>query len=1167
MRLKKLELLGFKSFCDKTVISFQPGITGIVGPNGCGKSNFVDAVLWATGEQRTTILRSEQMEDVIFNGSDSRKPLGMANVSLTFTDIQGELSQRFSEYQEITITRRLFRSGESEYFINKIPCRLKDIRDLLIDSGTGTKGHSIIEQGKVDALLNASPQERRGLIEETAGIAKYKARKTEALRKLEATQQNLVRVRDIIQEVKRQMNSLDRQAKRAEQYRQLQDQFQALEMRLWVVEYKALQGQMESGRREIEAVTDQEAELLARSAMEEAQLQEAKLSLFAQEQELTLLNQKVHELEAALSRNETKVELFSHQIQEWSEQKSRLGQELTETIQGERVCTQEIESLREQRRQVQDERKKNETALIEKESRAQTVIEAAARSQEALIAQRAVLLQMLSEATDLKNTIKVLESRQSESARQQEKNAAEARQLAVQIETAQTHLEGQTQRLEEIQRRIEADRQKIAELRQRHQELQEAARQMNESLALKQGALEMIERPHHSPWRPAGSIGRLNDFVEPESRYAKAITAALGQRLQAWIMEDYQTISEALILVRQGEAGRFSFIPKTVLQSPARSAQSPEGPPPGQAGVLGPAIQFVRCHPAHEPLISALLHEVYVVETLEAAVAIKRAGSSMTFVTLEGEVVDPNGVVSLDQLSLMMHQLAGEIEGLQQKQLEKNKEVEAVHHQISETEMILRAQELEEVQLKAEQSNLFQEIHRLQQSLQDRGIEREGIEQESREIWVSLDRAKAALVERLAQQATEGQRLTQLEQEGLQHRDTTAPLMEELTQLRLEAAKFKEREAHLETLSGHHQALLTDHRRAHIEKEETLKQLLAKSDRLAQELGSIQAELVQGGRSLQELKAERERRSNAHAERAKEISRLEAILASTRQVLDEHRQRLHALEMSQTELRMNLEHLVQRLASSYHRQMEALVQELGEFTLDLQEAQDQLQQLRLKLSEIGPVNLMAIEEYRGLEERHQFLTAQEADLTQSIETLQKVITQINRTTKKLFMESYQKLRQTFAEMFTAFFQGGKADLILLDEANPLESGLDIIAQPPGKRLRNISLLSGGEKALTAIALLFASFLIHPSPFCVLDEIDAQLDEENNRRFLTVLKRLTDRSQFILITHNKRTMEAAGALYGVTMGEPGVSKLVSVHLEKHPPAKTDSRVKDQPVLQS
>ena len=263
---------------------------------------------------------------------------------------------------------------------------------------------------------------------------------------------------------------------------------------------------------------------------------------------------------------------------------------------------------------------------------------------------------------------------------------------------------------------------------------------------------------------------------------------------------------------------------------------------------------------------------------------------------------------------------------------------------------------------------------------------------------------------------------------------------------------------------------------------------------------------------------------------------------------------------------MSLDHLVERLSSSYHRQMEELIQELGDFALDRQEAQDRLQQLRSRLDQIGPVNLMAIEEYRGLEERHQFLTAQETDLTQSIETLQKVISQINRTTRTLFMESYAKLRQTFSEMFAAFFQGGKADLILLDEANPLESGLDIIAQPPGKRFRNLALLSGGEKALTAIALLFASFLIHPSPFCVLDEIDAQLDEENNRRFLTVLKRLTDRSQFIIITHNKRTMEAAGALYGATMGEPGVSKLVSVHLEKHPHAQTDPTVKDQPVLQ-
>lgn len=1170
MRLKKLELLGFKSFCDKTIITFQSGITAIVGPNGGGKSNLVDAVLWVTGEQRTKVLRSEQMEDVIFNGSDTRKPIGMATVSLTFTDIQGELSQNFSEYQELTITRRLFRSGESEYFINKTPCRLKDVRDLLIDSGTGTKGHSIIEQGKVDALLNASPQERRELIEETAGIAKYKARKTEALRKLEATQQNLFRVKDIIQEVKRQMNSLDRQAKRAEQYRQLQDELQALEMRLWVVEHKALQDRMGTTRREVEALTDQEAELLARLAMEEAQLQETKLALIAQEQELTLLKQKVQEQEAAISRNETKVELFIHQIQEWSEQESRLGQELAQTIQGEQVCTREIESLKEQQRQVEEERKKNERALTEKEAKAQTVIEKAARSQEALAAQRAALLHILSEVTDLKNTIKTLEGRQSESARRREKNEAEARQLETKIEAAQTHLKDQTQQLEEIKRQIEAGRQRVAELSQRHRDLQEAGKLLAESLALKQGKLSMIEGPHHSPWRPVGALGRLNEFVGLSERYEKAVTAALGKRLQAWIMEDHRMIAEALTSIKQGEAGHFDFIPKTTLNSPSDPAQVP-------AGVIGPAIQFVRCRPPYEALIAVLLDRVYIVETLEKAIAIWQAGvpvapstamgRNMTFVTLEGEVIDPCGMVSLDQLTLMIHHLGGEIADLQQKQQQENEEIEAIHQQILEAETDLRTQELELVQLKAAQMNLFQEIERLQQSLQDRKLEREMIEQESKEILSGLTQAKGSLAEKLAQQAEGGRRLTQLEQEGLQHHGTTAPLMEELTQLRLEAAKLKERVTHIETLLGHHQSLLTDHRRGHAEKEMTLKQLRAKRDHLAQELKSIQAELTQGSQLLQELKAQREQKTVDHADRVKEIGRLEAALASTRQTTDKLKEEIHAMEMSQTELRMSLEHLVQRMDSNYHQRMEDLIQKLGEFTLNPQEAQDQLQQLRSKLSEIGPVNLMAIEEYRGLEVRYQFLTAQEADLTQSIETLQKVITQINRTTKKLFMESYQKLRQTFSEMFVAFFQGGRADLILLDEANPLESGLDIIAQPPGKRFRNISLLSGGEKALTAIALLFSSFLIHPSPFCVLDEIDAQLDEENNRRFLTVLKRLTDRSQFIIITHNKRTMEATSALYGVTMGEPGVSKLVSVNLEKHPPTQTDSTVKDQPVLQS
>jgi chromosome segregation protein len=537
------------------------------------------------------------------------------------------------------------------------------------------------------------------------------------------------------------------------------------------------------------------------------------------------------------------------------------------------------------------------------------------------------------------------------------------------------------------------------------------------------------------------------------------------------------------------------------------------------------------------------------------------------FVTLEGEVVDPSGMVSLDQLTLMIHHLENEIADLQQKQRRENDEVEAVNHRILEAETDLRARELELVQLEASQANLLQEIERLQQSLRDVEAEKEMIGQEFQEIVTGLEQAKGALDEKLARQAEEGRRLDQLEKESVENGSTSSPLMEKLTQLRLEVTKLRERESHIETMLGHHQSLLADHQREHAEKEAALNQLHSKRDHLTQELSSIQADLAKGVQTLGELKMQREQKSASHAVRVKEISSLEAALSSTRQTSDRIKQEIHALEMSLTEIRLNMEHLVQQMNSSYHRQMEELVQEFGEFVIDAQEAHARLEQLRLKVSELGPVNIMAIEEYRGLEERHQFLTAQETDLSQSIETLQKVIAQINRTTKKLFMESYEKLRQTFSQMFTAFFQGGKADLVLLDEANPLESGLDIIAQPPGKRFRNISLLSGGERALTAIALLFSSFLIHPSPFCVLDEIDAPLDEENNRRFLTVLKQLTDRSQFIIITHSKRTMEAAGALYGVTMGEPGVSKLVSVHLEKQAPKQTDSTVKDQPVLQS
>ncbi|HTN43169.1 MAG TPA: chromosome segregation protein SMC [Nitrospiria bacterium] len=1183
MFLKKLELIGFKSFAESMVVTFQPGITAIVGPNGCGKSNIVDAVLWVLGEQSTKALRSDRMEDVIFNGSETRRPLNLSQVILTVGDVTGEIAGQFGDYQEIAISRRLFRTGESEYLINKTPCRLKDIRDLLIDTGAGHKGHTIIEQGKVDQLLNASPLERRELIEETAGISKYKLRKAEAERKLEATQQNLLRVRDIIGEVKRQINALDRQVKKTELYQELRTETRGLELKLLVSEYRDHRTTLSEVLRQMAELKTDESALLAELSRTEAELQAVKTGALQKETALSSLKQAVYDTQTLIHRQENRIELLRHQIHSWEEQRSKLGQEQTRL---EQSLTLSVAQGEETERQLSDvvtilsDRRERltiqETALAEVET--QRAVQDAGLEEN-----KTRLFETMAEMTEVKNRVASLESRKKEIQRIQDKGRSELSSVDQQIDQTRQALEAEQSRLNDFLdtlNRVQAEGARLGdEVHQKQGAIAtrtEAILGQREVLTLAQARLASLKENEKAMMTTQAGIlawlserpelrnrlhGIVADLLEVPKAFEPAIEAALGDQLQGLLIDDHATIKEIVQSLKSVQLGRGVFLPRTPRQT--RTAQVHSS---GEEfdGFIGPALQQIKVRSGFEAAAQALLGDVLLVRDLESALKLwSQLRIGYTIVTLEGEVLSPSGLL-----------WAGRRTGSQQGLLLTRREIREAEEQLIQLESDLGRSETDKAALASDLERLQQRQLELieQRQLEEATIaaqrqkialleadrlrleERRGLlqtehAQEAQEVVTAEQALAEALLRLEAQREEQGRienELARLQETAKNFSERQDLLRSEVTQLKVDVSALVQREEALskEKLRRREdQASLTEQQHRQATEITTLesKGLAARQDieQTEKTIGTLSAQLSE---TQQRLSVETE----SYMADLGQINQLENRLGQVRAERARAEKLHNELDMRQTELKLRIEHLVDQASSLHQTVLEDAAEAMTE-PINPAPVQERLSELRAKLDQLGPVNLAAIDEYRELDERYRFLTTQETDLTQSIEDLESAISKINRTTKEMFFSTYSALREKFKEVFQNFFVGGQADLVLLDENNPLESGIEIVAQPPGKRLKSISLLSGGEKALTAIALLFASFLIHPSPFCILDEIDAPLDEENIRRFLKVLRQMTDHSQFLIITHNKRTMEQADLLYGVTMEEAGVSKLVSIKL--------------------
>jgi len=1209
MQLKSLMVSGFKSFHEAR-LDFPQGITAVVGPNGAGKSNVVDAMLWVLGEQSTKALRSERMEDVIFNGTEARKPLGMAEVSLVVTDVTSQelesISGIFEELpgnKELMVTRRLYRDGDSEYFINKIPCRLKDVRLLFLEARAGTKGHTVIEQGNIDQILSGSSQDRRNFIEETAGIGRFKKQKTEALRKLNSTQQNLVRVRDVIGEVQKQLRTLERQAKQAEQYGNLQEECRTLEIKILSGDYHELTRDHEDIEGGITTYETQEAEHMAEESRvattheqrKEEQLQIGEVVGKTQE-ELRKLEHDMGQTLTTLEVERNRIQLYSEQRAQGMEEQHRLHQESKETV-------GVIASLQSRLAQAMEEAQQAEQTVSRLETEEQSLL----ASRSSVQTQTESLRQKKLEGTAVRAQ---MESRiQSVEARKDSLNhhIEQLRDDQHQGETEHAEIVGRLadlrEKFEVEKRQLQTTRTKrqdvVAQLADLNQHIQEVEQQRLEgrteraAVESRLSALQAViqeEFGYHRGSEGQGSSIRqvcqgvkeaVGERLEVPQHLEQAIEAALGEYLRAWVVEGDGAIVQALQYMKEHDQGRATFIPLQPYDG-GEEQQPPFWWPELKQhdGVIGRAIELIGLPEELKPVLCCLLQRVVVMQDLHQAMALVRerrwnGPSAPIFATLSGEIVETSGLVG------------GGSPGSSSGVLQRRREVRTLEKHVEDILQGLEHAENRYGELQQQHGSAKEQLGNLDESLKESErivlITEHDIRHAEQELSDSEDHMQSVTQELQASQEEdvrlEGEsrtcreRLVQLSQDQHeQDRDLaqflaqlqdieaeTARLYEQLTAARLTMTTLHERreriEADLVRTKEEEAArqsrlrLLAEQVQSLELKEQESQAEHARADVLFKELEHRKDEQQQHLQSLEER----------HHEGMRRVRELEQHLAEIRKQYTTVRDARAETEVQLAEVRTRLQTVIDTLTGTYGQVIEDLSSpSAGEENSEGEEGQEvwreRVRTIRTRLEKMGPLNLAAIEEHRELEERYHFLTKQEADLTESIQSLQEIIDRLSQTTNQMFEETFKAVQEKFGEVFSALFAGGHAELVLTRPETDgeggdsyLDPGVDIVAQPPGKRLKNLSMLSGGEKALTVLALLFASFLIKPSPFCILDEVDAPLDEPNVIRFARFLTQLTNLSQFLVITHNKRTMEIADSLFGVTMEEPGVSKFVSVRV--------------------
>ena len=1183
MFLKRLEVIGFKSFAERIGIDFVPGVTAVVGPNGSGKSNVTDAIRWVLGEQSAKSLRGSKMEDVIFAGSDSRKPLNFAEVTLILNNEDERIA---IPYTEISVTRRVYRSGDSEYLLNNQQCRLKDVTDLFMDSGLGKEAFSIISQGRVDEILNSKPDDRRVIFEEAAGVLKYKQRKKKAEHKLVETDENLHRVLDILHELDSRLEPLKIQASAARDYVQMSEELEQFDVALIVHDVTEIE-------KLLVQLNEEYGQLEAKELVQAEQIVQGEQKIIAVRKEIQVIDERLEGLQEQLVESTAEVERWDGRRALTLEKRSNAEKHLSKLEAEKSELTATLTMLGQQ----QAEKK---AAFKEKQQEVQTIKQSIKQLEQALTRSVSEIeaeienkkndyIDLLNEEATLKNDLKHIEQQlahQQVSAEQMSGRSFEMKQKLATLlkdrakqeatlaevtkqfeeklalyEVLQSKVKQGAVTLEEKQNMLYKAYQHLHQLKTRKETLEELASDFS---GFFQGVKEVLLARDRGEL--TGVEGAIAELIQVPSNYSLAIETALGAAMQHIVTTDEQSARSAIAWLKQKRAGRATFLPKTVMKSRKLAAHQIDAVI-SHPSFIDMAYALVSFQQSNRTIVENVLGNVIVAKDLKGASEIARLlGYKFRVVTIEGDIVNAGGSLTggankqqtsvfsrkaeLDQLVYKVVELERTIETAEQTVASEKSKLEQLRHEMDEVKLAGDTLRTEQQQLKANVLEISMEQRALESNVSLTSSEQSSMSTREDELLANKEQLHKRLAKLTEELTAINELVEQLTSSKAQSETEKDVLREQLGEYRSNLAVVGEQLSQIQVATAELQLQMS-------KIEESL-------NTISQEISWMQSDDGLQGHSLEEIDAQiqgwtqkRDEATTTIADLRQQKDRLqvdfEKFEADLKELQRTHKgfvDAINAINIKRNRAQVEQTNLLSNLEEHYDVTYE-FAKETAVTIEDVEQVRRKVKLLKTSIEELGPVNLTAIEEFERVQERHSFLTEQRNDLLQAKETLLGAIEEMDEEMSTRFGDTFTKVRAQFKKVFRELFGGGQADLVLINPENLLETGIEIIAQPPGKKAQSLSLLSGGERALTAIALLFAILNTRPVPFCILDEVEAALDESNVLRYSQYLKRFSHETQFIVITHRKGTMEGADVLYGITMQESGVSKLVSVKLEEEP----------------
>lgn len=1180
MYLKRIEMQGFKSFADKTVLEFKPGITTVIGPNGSGKSNISDAIRWVLGEQSMKSLRGAKSEDIIFAGTQARKSLGFAEVSIVIDNNDNKLP---IEYSEVTVTRKIYRNGETGYFINKVPCRLKDILELFMDTGIGKDGYSIIGQGKIDEILSNKSEDRRHIFEEAAGIVKYRTRKQESEKKLEQTKLNLLRINDILAEIEANIEPLKLQSDKAKQFLDLREELKSIEVGLFIYNINTYKEKLEQLVKDEDIIASQkEAE---DSKMEALQASKEELRQVVDDITAQIENMQNIGFESSnkIEKINSEIGISNERIQNNSANKQRLEAEILEVKSRIEELKEEQKQKLEKKTNLTSNKEKFEKELAEKEAELAELSKKLSAKELEIEGKKQIVQDNIDKKYELAAEINTQDVNYEnlEKRKKQLKNEIDSviseldstRYGKNEISKGFYDIESKRNiAVENLEKSVQAKEQNMQKLKQYEEEISKLTYTQRMKQARHQFLIE-TEKEKEGYNKTVKSLlvacdkdsnlnkgihGVLANLISVEKEYETAIEMCLGQSLQNIVTSTEQDAKKMIEYLRTNSLGRASFLPIASVQGKKLDKLTK------MDGVIGIASDLVKCKKEYEQIILSLLGRTVVVEDMDTAIALaKKDKYSFRIVTLKGDIISSSGSISGGSVQTKTVNILGrsrEIEDLEKelkklekqiadKTAEKEEYASSIGDSIEQTAKLEK--ELQEIEIvyateKQKMVAVEENITRLENRLAKLKEEVTQTEKQKEENRL-LKEQKEAEIQELTQQIEELNKV--IEEFALNNKDNQKYIDDlnfDITNLKISVTSFDESESSIEEMVERISQDIKNNEQSIENKNQNILAITEENTKLEQtiteynnQIEQIKQEVTNSGTKVEELKQERiaknEKLVNTENEIQSQFSTLESL-----------KEQIIKLDVKKTKLEQDLQQVVESLWNEYELTPNST--EEYQKPNNVATAQKQVNSLRNKIKDLGSINIDSIEEYKKTKERYDFMSEQRLDLENTASKLRKIIGDMTTTMQNQFKEKFELINKNFNEVFTELFNGGKAELILENEENILECGIDIRVQPPGKKLQNMMLLSGGEKAFTAIALLFAILKINPAPFCILDEIEAALDDVNVYRFAEYLKKFCKQTQFLVITHRKGTMEAGDSVYGVTMEENGISKLLSIKLK-------------------